>query len=331
MPLIQKFGDEHKEEQLEHAHQHTHKKSLIQTLKNNFKKRHKQAVSSIQSSHQHVMSSVLKHKNIAKEVSKATARVVGAGALSSALLLAPVKPLELPEPPEHRELVEPKVLAQKNEDLLGKIQENNKKTLSRLLLEILPTSSPRNLTKQEEQDVSDVIKSVLRVNAYAQYEGFRLNTSYGYMGYEQHLLRYPGDSIDQHDEEQRAGMAPYTGAWGYFAPSQETMTEQNVQMEKYYFAVQTFLAPNWSENIYQTKEWFKFRKMIAINPETGDAVVGVVGDAGPAVWTGKTFGGSPELMKELHLNTGMKNGDVVLFFIDDPKNEIPLGPVQLKP
>jgi len=328
MPRIQKFGDEYKNDRFAYANQSSHKKYLLHSLKHDFKKRHSQAVKLIKSSHENLINKVIKHSDIAREVGKATARVMSAGALSSALLLAPVKPLELPGQPEHRELIEPKVLAQKNENMLGKIQENTKSTLSRMLMEVLPTKA-RALTPEEESRVSEIIGSVLKVDAYAEYQGFRLNTSYGYMGYEQHLLRFPGDHIELHDEEQNAGVAPYLGAWGYFAPSQESMTEETILREKYYFAVQTFLSPNWSENIYQAKEWFKFRKMIAINPEIGDAVVGVVGDAGPAVWTGKTFGGSPELMKELQLHAEMRNGEVLLFFVDDPNNEIPLGPVTL--
>ena len=70
------------------------------------------------------------------------------------------------------------------------------------------------------------------------------------------------------------------------------------------------------------------RKMIAINPHNGKAVVGVVADAGPAKFTGKHFGGSPEVMTHLNLIYGKKKGKVILYFVDDPNDEIPLGPVR---
>jgi len=58
------------------------------------------------------------------------------------------------------------------------------------------------------------------------------------------------------------------------------------------------------------------------------SVAAVVADAGPANWTGKHYGGSPEVMAYLGLNVGMQKGAVVLFFVDDANNEIPLGPVE---
>ena len=52
-----------------------------------------------------------------------------------------------------------------------------------------------------------------------------------------------------------------------------------------------------------------------------------VGDAGPAEWTGKQFGGSPEVMKELNLHQGPRKGLVLMLFVDDQNNEVPLGPI----
>ena len=77
-------------------------------------------------------------------------------------------------------------------------------------------------------------------------------------------------------------------------------------------------------------DFFKFRKMLVINPKTGQAVVAVIGDAGPAEWTGKHLGGSPEVMDALGLASGPRKGLVIYFFIDDPKNEVPLGPVKVR-
>ena len=68
-----------------------------------------------------------------------------------------------------------------------------------------------------------------------------------------------------------------------------------------------------------------------INPDNGTACVVVVGDAGPAQWTGKQFGGSPEVMKALDLHEGYHKGKVILAFVDDPENKVPLGPVEALP
>lgn len=70
--------------------------------------------------------------------------------------------------------------------------------------------------------------------------------------------------------------------------------------------------------------------MLVFNPNTGRAVVAVIGDAGPAVWTNKQLGGSPEVMKHLERVDGKAKGKVLYFFIDDPEDKIPLGPIDPK-
>jgi hypothetical protein len=68
--------------------------------------------------------------------------------------------------------------------------------------------------------------------------------------------------------------------------------------------------------------------MLVVNPHNGRAIVVVIGDAGPAEWTGKHLGGSPEVMKYLERVDGRARGPVLYFFIDDPEDRVPLGPVE---
>jgi hypothetical protein len=67
-----------------------------------------------------------------------------------------------------------------------------------------------------------------------------------------------------------------------------------------------------------------------VNPDNGKAVVAVIGDAGPAAWTGKHLGGSPEVMVYLERKDGRQRGPVLYFFVDDPDDTIPLGPIEIK-
>ena len=101
-------------------------------------------------------------------------------------------------------------------------------------------------------------------------------------------------------------------------------------MEKYYVAVQTLYLPGWNKEQPALKEWYKYRKVLVINPNSGRSVVAVIADAGPADWTGKQFGGSPEVMEHLEYVSGKRKGPVILMFIDDPQNKIKLGPVERK-
>lgn len=204
--------------------------------------------------------------------------------------------------------------------------EVSRNVLKRLLTETL-AEQPKRLDTESADAVSTHIASVLDIHALSELDGYRLNTDYGYMGAEQHLPRFPGDTIAQHDEYQQSGITKNRGAFGYFANSKAEMGEQEILEEKYYMVVQSFLSPGWNQNSREFKEWLKFRKVIAVNTDTGKAVVGVIGDAGPALWTGKQFGGSPEVIRALNMGKHHAKTKVVLLFVDDPNNEIPLGPV----
>lgn len=206
------------------------------------------------------------------------------------------------------------------------------------LSNILPPEI-RPLTSDEETKIGDVLSKSFGMKVNAVLNGLRLNRSYGYIGAEQHLRRYPGDSMSSHfdppaggqEEEEKyysSGMAPGLGAWGYFATSSSQMTPEDSSREKYYIAVQTFLSPDFNSKVAEYRDFFKFRKMLVVNPQNGKAVVAVIGDAGPAEWTGKHLGGSPEVMKHLERVDGTQKGPVLYYFLDDPNDLVPLGPIE---
>ncbi len=197
-------------------------------------------------------------------------------------------------------------------------------------------SEMRSLTPEEELNISKVLSEDLKMNVAAEIDGKRLNRSYGLIGGEQHLYRFPGDNVYKHADNTSdwamyggAGIAPGLGAWGYFAESEAQLTQKDIQREKYYIAVQTFLSPGFAENVAAYRDFYKYRKMLIVNPETGQAVVADIADAGPAEWTGKHLGGSPEVMQAVGLAQGPRKGAVLYFFINDPNDTIPLGPIKI--
>lgn len=191
--------------------------------------------------------------------------------------------------------------------------------LVNLLQEALP-NEVQPLTPDQEAKISQILHDTYGIHAAAVLEGNHLNTSYGLIGAEQHLMRYPGDVVPN--------MAPGRGAWGYFAYSKDQLTPDLVEKERFYVAVQTLYLSDWSTRLPYLRDWYKYRKVLVVNPESGKAIVAVVGDAGPASWTGKHFGGSPEVMEYLHMFDGKQRGPVILFFVDDPGDQIPLGPLE---
>jgi hypothetical protein len=194
-----------------------------------------------------------------------------------------------------------------------------RKELSNQLTTLLPKDATA-LTAAQEDAVAAEIKTIWGIEATASLQGERLNRSYGLIGAEQHLERFPGDSVEN--------MAPGLGAWGYFVNSPGELTQDLIQKEKWYVAVQTLYLPDWQLRLNYLRDWYKYRKVLVVNPANGKTVVADVADSGPADFTGKHFGGSPEVMAYLGLNVGPQKGTVILFFVDDPTNEIPLGPVE---
>lgn len=190
------------------------------------------------------------------------------------------------------------------------------------------------LPPDQEEKIAGVLSNYYGISVKPEIDGKRLMHTYGYIGAEQHLMRYAGDTMESHFDNPNdaakyysSGMAPGRGAWGYFA-SPEGLTEKDKMREKYYIAVQTFRAKDYASRTADYRDFFKFRKMLVVNSNTGRAVVVVIGDAGPAVWTGKQLGGSPEVMKHLERVDGAGKGPVLYFFIDDPEDKIPLGPIE---
>jgi hypothetical protein len=212
-------------------------------------------------------------------------------------------------------------------DLSGASQREKELFLAAHLHSVLPDYF-ENFTPEQEQAAVGVIKEISSLPATAELDFQRLNFVYAWMGTEQHLARFPGDRLTWKDELLRAGLAPGRGAFGYFAPSKDMLTWEDFLREKYYIAVQTLYLDTWDEEWLWLKEWYKFRKVVVVNPTNGRVVVAVIGDAGPAKFTGKQFGGSPEVMKHLDLYKGPMKGLVLLLFVDESEGEVPLGPVK---
>lgn len=216
------------------------------------------------------------------------------------------------------------------------LQNDSSITMINSLKERLPDQM-RALTSEEESAISQILSESYGLSVKPEIDGIRLNRSYGMIGGEQHLYRYPGDTVFKHADTTTdwamyggSGIAPGLGAWGYFAPSEAQFTQKDKERERYYIAVQTFLAPGFSENVAKYRDFFKYRKMLLVNPNTGQAVVADIGDAGPAEWTGKHLGGSPEVMHFVGHAKGPRKGAVLYFFIDDPDDKVSLGPISPK-
>lgn len=269
---------------------------------------------------------IQRHKNVQDKLWEKhgqSIKQLALGSIGGLLLLSSPPQSSLPPP----------TLTLSKDDVLKGFDQNV--LLAEQLGEKIPTEV-RPLTANEEKEIADILTKNFGFLVTADINNIRLNRNYGLVGGEQHLYRYPGDNLYAHADTTQdwamygsSGIAPNLGAWGYFAPSKEEFSQKDKMREKYYLAIQTFLVPGYAENVDKFRDFFKFRKMVVVNPKTGQAVVSVIGDAGPAEWTGKHLGGSPEVMQALGLAEGPRKGAVLYFFIDDPKDQIPLGPIKI--
>lgn len=263
-----------------------------------------------------------------------SARLLATSALVSTLALVAPNDIRkiLPEPPQD-------VLAKHTQSHDGKVPVTSKATILRKsLYELLPDNI-RPLNEQEEKYIEKVVSETTGIKVKATLEGEHLNTTYGKIGAEQHLRRYPGDvnanhipgegeyGADDPADILKEGMAPGLGAWGYFANSKEALTDDLIETEKWYSVAQTLYLPDWNTRQPYLKNWYKYRKLMIINTDNGKAVITSLADSGPAAFTGKSFGGSPEVMDYLG-GPRYKKGPVLMLFVDDPDNKIPLGPVE---
>ena len=230
-----------------------------------------------------------------------SAKIIAAGALTGTLLFAP--------PNLAKNIPEVASIVKNLSDFEGKQTDTpQQETLLSSLQQILPQKIGP-MDRSQEKTLEQVFRETLGINARANLEGEHLNTTYGYIGAEQHLARHPGDNV--------ADMAPGLGAWGYVPADKE----------KWYAVVQTLYLPDWDKRQPYLRDWYKYRKVLIVNTINGNAVVADIADSGPAAWTGKQFGGSPEVMNYLG-GPRYKKGPVLVFFVDDPKNQVPLGPVE---
>lgn len=287
-------------------------------LRNKLKLKHLEAQKSFSKKYPHV-EKFLKEKGV--EVGKLrqhSAKIIGAGAITGTLLLTPPTGTKALPPPQ--EILE-KLKAGATE-AAGLPQ----KALVDALSKSLPPN-PRPLSRDEEKYLERLFEEMMGVKAKATLEGEHLNTTYGFIGAEQHLKRYPGDTIANHAPYLKEGIAPGLGAWGYFAKSKLELTPSLEETERWYAVVQTLYLPDWNSRQPYLRDWYKYRKVLIVNTKSGNAVVAAIADSGPAAWTGKHFGGSPEVMEYLG-GPRYKKGAVVIFFVDDPENKVPLGPVE---
>ncbi len=194
------------------------------------------------------------------------------------------------------------------------------------LTEIMHTNatqvSPEELLYIEQQ-----LSDLLGFSVTTELDGYRLQSNSGTIGAGQHLKRHPNDHLDQHSAVKEAGLSPYRSAYGWLS-SQSPVDELTELREQFWVGVPVSASTNTFQDIQGTIQWFKYRKVLVINPSSQSFVVACIADR--LVDTpSRQFLGSPELIRSLNCWNPGSFGKVLIFFVEDESNQIPLGPVPL--
>ena len=306
-----------------------------------------EAVETFHSTHRHARKLLKKHRIVLDKVREHSSRSVFIAAASASILAAPVIGVTAPSASAHINSTQSSLAHELITDQQQKLKlpivpvattkygpDGSLASLAAVIPQkissIAPTYTP-NMSAAQEDQMAALIKSVYGIDAAASLDGIRLNATQGIIAGEQHLPLYPGDTLDSHTSDPTrtlTGMVPGLPSWGYFAPNRASVTQKDINEERYYMAAQTFMAPGWQQNYQQLYQWFKYRTMIIINPETGQAVVADIADSGPGLSTKRTFGGSNEVLMGLGLGE-KRTGHVYVFFVKDG-DSVPLGPLGAK-
>ena len=174
-----------------------------------------------------------------------------------------------------------------------------------------------------EQQVSDI----LGFSVSASRDGYQIPYIGGVMAGLPHLKRTPTDELKSHQFILEAGLRKKRSFYGWFSPN--TLNQKQIEYERFYFSLPINLTPAWKADPKKTAEYFKYRKLVMVNPARNVAVVGVLADIGPYNLTRAQFGGSPEVVRLGEVWHPESKGKVAIFFVDDPKNQVPLGKTSL--
>lgn len=166
-----------------------------------------------------------------------------------------------------------------------------------------------------EQQISDILGFIV-----TSQDEYLMPYNFGTMKAEPHLKTSPFDNLESHDFCLSAGLETNRSIFGYFGKK---------ELEKYYISLPLNLVQGFEKDYQNIVSWFKHKKVVVINPNEQLAIVAVVGNTLSALPIQYQFGGSPELIIRGKIWSEKNKGKVMVFYVDDPSDKIPLGVIKL--
>lgn len=184
-----------------------------------------------------------------------------------------------------------------------------------------------NLAKEDELYLEQQLSELFGFEVMAELEQFRLPQTLGVVAAKSHLRRHPADSLADHDQVREAGLSSKRSAFGWFSDLGSLTTDMQWR-EQYWISLPVELLISTSQNSspQNVREWLKWRKVCVLNPISRRAVVAVIGDTDAQTSLTEQYGGSPEVMRYTQAWTTENAGKLMIFLVNDPQNQVALGP-----
>jgi len=168
-----------------------------------------------------------------------------------------------------------------------------------------------------EQQLGDM----LGLTVTAELDGYRLPYTVAHAQALPHFPTHPNDQLSAHQPKE-AGLSSTRSTFGW-------LSDKTHQYEKFGVALPLHKLPDWPKRRLDYVQWFKYRKVILINPTQQTAAVGVVTQIGPAYVQRFQVGLSPELIRLTKAWHPDSKGKMVIFLLDDSAGSVKLGQINL--
>lgn len=177
-----------------------------------------------------------------------------------------------------------------------------------------------------EQQLSDIFG----FEVTSKLDDHKLPFTLGTMAAAPHQRRYPKDKLGEHNRYPEAGMTQTRSSFGWMLEAGQ-LSATATKQEQYGLSLPLAYLPEWQQDYSQLKDWYRYRKMLVINPFELKAIIASVINIDLVSTLKYQFAGTPELIRAGFIWSPKASGRVLVFFINDEPDNIKVGPINLTP
>lgn len=210
-----------------------------------------------------------------------------------------------------------------NKDLVTKITKEEKDAVFTKLIKLFADKSLLDNIEERlylEQQISDLTG----INVTTNLDGYNLPHTTVKFRSDAHQRTNFADILNNHPQFHEAGLNKKRSVFGWSNQN----GHESTKMEEFFIVLPIYLIKAWQTDLPSLVNWFKYRKVLVINPFTQLAAVACVSDVGPSHLQRSQALCSPELSHLLRLWQPGLQGRACLFLIEHSEN-IPYGQVDI--